>query len=152
MTDSIVASAGANIPAPFAMPANSAPLKFAVAIFGTESVVIIACALVCRPSLLSTGTIDSIPAIIFGIGSSSPIKPVEQTITSPDETLSDCPTCSAVLWVSANPCGPVQAFAPPLLRTTARTIPPFATWRDQVTGAATTLFVVKTAAAVKFGP
>ena len=32
MTDNIVASAGANIPAPFAIPANSAPLKFAVAI------------------------------------------------------------------------------------------------------------------------
>ena len=93
----MVANAGASIPAPFAIPANSAPFNVAVAIFGTESVVMIACALVCSPSLLSAGTIESTPAIILSIGNSSPIKPVEQTITSPDETLSSCPTCSAVL-------------------------------------------------------
>ena len=55
------------------------------------------------------------------------MSPVEQTITSPAETSSREPTCSAVLCVSAKPCGPVQAFAPPLLSTTARTIPPLAT-------------------------
>ena len=49
-TESIVASAGANIPAPLAIPANSTPLCEAVAIFGTESVVMIARALVSKPS------------------------------------------------------------------------------------------------------
>ena len=83
-----MARAGANIPAPFAIPANSAPLMFPVAIFTTESVVMIACALVCNPSLSNKGAIASSPATIFGIGKSSPIKPVEQTITSPDETVS----------------------------------------------------------------
>ena len=140
------------MPAPFAIAANSAPLIVAVAILGTESVVMIACALVCNPSLLRTGAIASSPEMILSIGRNSPISPVEQTITSPAETLSKCPTCSAVLCVSAKPCGPVHALAPPLLSTAALTVPPFATWRDQITGAATTLFEVKTAAPMNSGP
>ena len=112
----------------------------------------IARALVSKPSLVRTEAMESRPFKILSIGKSSPISPVEQTITSPAETLSSAPTCSAVVCVSANPCGPVQAFAPPLLRTTARTTPPFDTWRDQITGAATTLLLVKTAAESKLGP
>ena len=85
----MVARAGANIPAPFAIPANSAPSLAAVAIFGTESVVMIAWALSFKPSLLKLPAIESSPAMILGIGSSSPIRPVEHTITSPDEILSN---------------------------------------------------------------
>ena len=80
------------------------------------------------------------------------MRPVEQTTTSPEETLSSSPTFSAVLCVSAKPCGPVQAFAPPEFRTTARTTWPLTTWRLQITGAATTLFDVKTAVPKKEGP
>ena len=70
------------------------------------------------------------------------MRPVEQTTTSPDETPRSSPTFSAVSWVSANPWGPVQAFAPPELRTAARTSFPLVTSRDQITGAATTLLDV----------
>ena len=76
--------------------------------------------------------------MIFAIGSSSPIKPVEQTTTSPDEIPSSAPTCSAVWCVSAKPCGPVQALAPPELRIAARTIFSLVTCLLQITGAATT--------------
>ena len=48
------------------------------------------------------------------------------------------PTCSAVRWVSWKPGAPVQAFAPPLLSTTASARPSATTVRDQVTGAAST--------------
>ena len=102
-TDNIVASAGANIPAPLAIPANCVPSTDAVEILGTESVVMIACALPCKPSSLKLIAIESSPEAILSIGRSSPIRPVEQTITSPDETLSNWPTCSAVLCVSAKP-------------------------------------------------
>ena len=59
-----------------------------------------------------------------GIGRRSPIRPVEQTPTSPAPMSIPCPartvaTCSAVWWVSPKPPGPVHAFAPPELRTTA---------------------------------
>ena len=65
------------------------------------------------------------------IGSRSPISPVEQTATSAAPTTSRPPplavsraaASSAVAWVSWKPCGPVQAFAPPELSTTARTMP-----------------------------
>ena len=77
------------MPAPFAIAANSVPFIVAVAILGTESVVIIARALVSNPSTLRTGVIASSPDKIFSIGKSSPISPVEQTITSPDEILSN---------------------------------------------------------------
>ena len=92
------------------------------------------------------------PAVSRSIGSSSPISPVEQTATSPAETPSACATCSAVAWVSGKPWGPVQALAPPELRTTASTRPSASTWRLHVTGAASTRLPVKTAAAWWSGP
>ena len=54
--------------------------------------------------------------------------------------------------MSANPSGPVHAFAPPLLRITPETVRSFTTWRLQVTGAASTLLVVKTAVPKRCGP
>ena len=51
-----------------------------------------------------------------------------------------------------SPAGPVQALAPPELRTTARTRPPLRTCSDQSTGAAFTRLEVKTPAAARRGP
>ena len=95
-TESIVAKAGASIPAPLAIPANSHPLTVAVATLGTLSVVIIARETSSRESDFNSDAIDSSPAKIFGIGRSSPIKPVEQITTSPDEIPSKSATFSAV--------------------------------------------------------
>ena len=61
----------------------------------------------------------SIPCKSASIGSRTPIRPVEQIPTSPDEIPRTSATFSADLWVSANPSGPVHAFAPPLLRSPA---------------------------------
>src|SRR5690606_31688292 len=59
---------------------------------------------------------------------------------------------SAVAWVSWKPAGPVQALAPPELRTTAETRPARSTCSDQTTGAALTRLAVKTPAAARRGP
>ena len=61
------------------------------------------------------------PASNFSISSLTPINPVEQIATSEDEIDSKLATCSADLWVSAKPSGPVAAFAPPLFSKTAET-------------------------------
>ena len=61
------------------------------------------------------------------------------------------PTHSAVAWVSWKPAGPVQALAPPELRTTASTRPSRTTCCDQTTGAALTRLPVNTAAAARSG-
>lgn len=87
------------------------------------------------------------------MGRSRPISPVEATAISP----ALCPgrtsaAFSAVAWVSWKPCGPVQALAPPELRTTAVTSPPLTTCSDQRTGAALTRLEVKTPAAARRGP
>ncbi len=91
-----MAKAGASIPAPFAMAANSVPLIFAVATLGTLSVVMIARETSSNESVFIAAEIVSRPAKIFGIGRSSPISPVEQTTTSPDEIPRSSPTFSAV--------------------------------------------------------
>ena len=92
------------------------------------------------------------PDSIFSIGRNSPIKPVEQTATSLAEISNFLATNSALLCVSAKPCGPVQAFAPPEFKITALTALPLNTCLDQITGAATTLLEVKTAVAKLLGP
>ena len=78
------------------------------------------------------------PSIIFFIGRNSPIIPVEHTKISDDENCKSEATCSALLWVSWNPRGPVHALAPPEFMTTARTEDPFITSLLQITGAAIT--------------
>ncbi len=122
------------------------------------SVVLIASAAARPPARDASATAASIPGSSLSIGSRSPIRPVEQTAISPAESASPAESvsraarCSAVACVSWNPSGPVQALAPPELRTTARTRPPLTTWRVQVTGAAWTRLDVKTAAAAREGP
>src|SRR5215203_7245305 len=81
-----------------------------------------------------------------------PISPVLATATSTAPMPSSAAACSAVAWVSWKPSDPVQALAPPELRTTARARSPASTWRLQSTGAAGKRLVVKTAAAASSGP
>ena len=91
------------------------------------------------------------------MGNRSPIRPVEQTATSMapvsvPQPLMASATASAVACASWNPPGPVQAFAPPELRITARSLPVDKTCRLHNTGAALTLFSVNTPAASYSGP
>ncbi len=72
------------------------------------------------------------------------MSPVEQTAISPAPVPSTSAAFSAVAWVSWKPLGPVQALAPPELRTTAVSCPLLRTCSDQSTGAAFTRLEVKT--------
>ena len=85
ITQSIVAKAGANIPAPFAMPLTCTPFLLMFEILGTESVVIIACAQSNKESLDKFFESTSNPLKILSIGKNSPIIPVEHTKISDDE-------------------------------------------------------------------
>ncbi len=154
ITTSMVARAGASMPAPLAMPPTDQPSRAATAFFATVSVVMIASAAFGPPSAASALTAALTPGSSLSIGSSSPIRPVEQTAMSPGPTISFLversteAVCSAVACVSRKPCEPVHAFAPPELSTTARTTPPLSTCWLQSTGAAFTRLPVKTPAAV----
>jgi hypothetical protein len=145
-TTSMVANEGASMPAPLAMPPKFHLSRWwKAASLGTVSVVMIACAASRppeRPPPISC-TISVIAGITLSIGSRSPIKPVEQTAISPapvsvPQLLSAAANSSAVRWASWNPPGPVQAFAPPELRMTARNRPEVSTCCDHSTGAAFT--------------
>ena len=103
-TTSIVASPGASMPAPLAIPpTRKPPAPTATDCFGTESVVMIARAASSAPETASSGTAASTPASSRSIGSRSPIRPVEQTATSPADSSSAIATHSAVAWVSWKP-------------------------------------------------
>ena len=83
-TQSIVARPGASIPAPFAIPPTVQPSAcVTTACLATVSVVRIASAASAPPSAVSAGDAASTPASSRSIGSRSPIRPVEQTATSP---------------------------------------------------------------------
>ena len=116
------------------------------------SVVRIASAACTPPDRSASATAASTAGSSLSIGSRSPIRPVEQTAISPAESSRAAaqPLGGGVRVLEAE--RPVQALAPPELSTTARTRPPLATWRDQVTGAACTRLEVKTAAAARDGP
>jgi hypothetical protein len=81
-TTSIVARPGASMPAPLAMPPTVKPLPSASAVFGTESVVMMAFAALAPPLAERPAVATSIPASNSDIGSRSPIRPVEHTATS----------------------------------------------------------------------
>ena len=151
-TTSMVASAGASIPAPLAMPETCHPSPAEVACLDTESVVMIAVAAASWPCGVSEATAAATPGRSRSIGSRSPMSPVEHTATSPAEIARRSATCSAVRCVSRKPGDPVQALAPPELSTTASTRPSVTTCLDHVTGAASTRLLVKTAAAAWSGP
>ena len=122
-TTSIVASDGASMPAPFAIPQTDQPSPWNVAVLAWVSVVMIAAAASSWPSVASAAAAVVMPALILSIGSSSPMSPVEQTATSAADSPRVSATSSAVRCVSWNPWCPVHALAPPELRTTASTRP-----------------------------
>src|SRR3954452_18808402 len=151
-TTSIVASDGASMPAPLAIPPIVQPYPRCTVVLGTESVVMIARAASSPPSSASPFTAAVTPGSSLSIGSRTPISPVEATATSIAPMPSSAARCSAVAWLSWNPSGPVQALAPPELRTTARSRPVESTCRLHCTGAAGNRLVVKTAAAAASRP
>ncbi len=156
-TTSIVASDGASIAAPLPIPPMVTPGvvdEVRTAAFATVSVVRIASAAAAPAAAVSVRSATALvaPASRLSMGRRTPMRPVEQTATSPAPIPSAPATCSAVAWVSANPAGPVQAFAPPELRMTARSRPSARAWRLQSTGAAWTRLAVKIPAAASDGP
>ena len=106
-TTSIVASAGASMPAPLAMPPTTNPSPCATACFGTVSVVMIASAATAPPSPESAACAARTPSSSCSAGSGRPISPVEQTTTSEAPVPTRSATSSAVRWVVAKPSGPV---------------------------------------------
>ena len=121
-TTSMVASAGASMAAPLAMPPIWYTMPAMVQVFGTVSVVLIASAAASPPCPADAWAVAAVtPASSRSSGSRSPISPVEQTAISPAPTPSSPARCSAVRWVSWKPAGPVHAFAPPEFSATART-------------------------------
>ncbi len=151
----MVASDGASMPAPLAIPPTvQLPGWCSATCFGTVSVVMIARAASSPPLSppAMSCTIARTPASTLSIGNRSPINPVEQTATSMapvsvPQSDNAAATASAVAWVSWKPPGPVQALAPPEFRITARSAPVVSTCWVQRTGAALTLLRVNTPAA-----
>ena len=151
-TTSMVASPGASMPAPLAIPPTVNPGPATTTVLGTLSVVMMARAAAGPPSRASASWAASTPAVILSIGSSSPMRPVEQTAMSSASTPSRAATWPAVARVSAKPAAPVQALAPPELSTTAASCPRPMISSHQRTGAALTRLVVNTPAASYRGP
>ncbi|CAM5304120.1 hypothetical protein SABIM44S_05382 [Streptomyces abikoensis] len=121
-TTSIVASPGASIPAPLAIPPTIQPSSlWTTAVLWTVSVVLIAMAALSPPCTDSAAAAFSIPGSNRSIGSRTPISPVEATATSPALWPRTSAAFSAVACVSWKPSGPVHAFAPPEFSTTAET-------------------------------
>lgn len=155
-TTSIVARAGASMPAPLAMPPTvhvpSGVSTETCAVLATVSVVMIAVAAARPPSVDNAAAAVSTPASSASIGTGWPITPVDATTTSPEEMPSTSPTFSAVSCTCTKPSGPVQTFAEPELSTTAETTPSLTTCRDHTTGCPTTRLVVNTPAPTCAGP
>ena len=106
-TTSIVASWGASMPAPLAMPPTLQPAPSITTCLETESVVMIAAAASAPPSGSRPAYAASTPASTAARSFASPIRPVEQTTTSSAPMPRWPATCSATAWVVRNPSGPV---------------------------------------------
>ena len=106
-TTSIVASCGASMPAPLAMPPMLQPAPSTTTCLLTESVVMIAAAASGPPSAASAAWAASTPASRSARSFWSPIRPVLHTTTS-IAPIPRCPaTRSAVACVVWKPSGPV---------------------------------------------
>ena len=103
----MVASWGASMPAPLAIPPTDQPAPSTTTCLLTESVVMIAWAASSPPSLASDSYAASAPASTWSRGLASPIRPVEQTRTSMAPMPSWSATRSATAWVVWKPSGPV---------------------------------------------
>lgn len=95
------------------------PTPVSMACLDTVSVVMMAVAAAVPPSVERSANAVRTPSRTFCRGSATPIRPVEQTTTSPAPDPTSSPTSSAVACVVWKPSGPVKQFAPPELRTTA---------------------------------
>ena len=150
MNDSIVAMFGSIMPAPFANPPIRTffpSISHSTAIsLANVSLVMMACAARLLPSAVSAAGRAPMLASIFSIGSCTPMRPVEQTMTCRALIPSAFPAASAMRLAFSIPTRPVQAFALPALATIARTSPPRRCIIETRTGAAFTRFVVKVAA------
>ncbi len=108
ITTSIVASPGASLPAPLAMPPTVHPSsEDRTDCFGFVSVVMMARAASSPPPSASATATRATPSSSFSSGSCSPMRPVLQTSTSPLETSSARPTASALACVTWKPGDPV---------------------------------------------
>src|SRR6266446_5389738 len=143
------------MPAPFAQPTRWIRLpdilKVADAVFGRVSVVQMASESSAkeRADGRRLRASDGKARRIFSIGSCTPITPVEQTKSSCGASSIRRAASSFVRCATLSPCGPVAQLALPALTTTAR-MRPLDSRRfffESTTGAATTRFCVKTAAA-----
>ena len=100
------------------------------------------------PSRPRRAAAAGMPERSAGMGSGTPITPVEATSTSSATQPMARATSDAVSRASARPASPVAAFAQPAFTTTARARPDATCSRETTTGAACARLVVKTAAAV----
>ena len=103
----MVASCGASMPAPLAMPPIDQPSPSTTTCLLTESVVMIAAAASAPPSSVSAACAAATPSRRSCRGLASPISPVEHTTTSMAPTPSRAATASATAWVVWKPSGPV---------------------------------------------
>jgi hypothetical protein len=106
-TTSMVASCGASMPAPLAIPPIVQPLPSTTTCLLTESVVMIAAAASGPPSDDRVASAASMPLSTSSRSFFSPISPVEQTTTSMAPAPSPAATRSATAWVVWNPSAPV---------------------------------------------
>src|SRR5262249_49722219 len=154
-TARVVAILGWIMRAPWAQPALwtglPAILNEAAAVFGRVSVVQIARDTSAKERAEARTLRESFGSArkIRSTGSCTPITPVEQTNISSASQFNRVAASATVRSAAAWPCAPVAKLALPAFTTTAR-IRPFDALRcflQMSTGAATTRFCVKTAAA-----
>ena len=145
---SIVARFGLIMPTPLAAPPTRYPSASLVACFATVSVVRIAAAKSSPPSGTRPAISDGNPPTRLSMCNGSPITPVEHASSSVGANPSAAAAAATAAAASSSPRGPVAALACPLFTSTPRPSPAARCFRDSVTGAATTEFVVKTPAAV----
>ncbi len=103
----MVASWGASMPAPLAIPPTDQPAPSTTTCLLTESVVMIACAASPPPLPDSASYAASAPASTCSRGLASPMSPVEQTSTSMAPMPARSATLSATACVVWKPSGPV---------------------------------------------
>jgi len=106
-TTSMVASAGASMPAPLAIPPMRQPLPSTTTCLLTLSVVMIAWAASSPPSAVSAATAASTPRTSTSRSLVRPISPVEHTTTSIAPMPRPVATRSATACVVAKPSAPV---------------------------------------------
>ncbi len=148
-TASIVAMFGASIAAPLAMPPTQKPGRTTRLSLGTVSVVMMARAAAVPPWAERAAWASAAPPSTASMGNGMPIRPVEHTSTCSGGQPRARPAAPAIRSAWTRPVEPLAALALPLLRITALARPPVAArWaRLTTTGAAASLFGVKTAAA-----